>query len=202
MPSHGGEPAMREIHLYQTSLFNTLCLRVAVEEILSGYVFDESNGSVHVRRAGLTPTSGMDLELLRAAITSTNLANICRSVAQSFSRTHMVGRNYLSFLTGYSALTMGLACLYCTAAGEEAGDHGRPPLREALGVAPQKMDIVRRQLPKIHEYMHLLEEVHSVVRRHVDGNAEATRRAVLGIGPRPLRELAQVVIYILMQSSR
>ncbi|KAF6818240.1 hypothetical protein CMUS01_11949 [Colletotrichum musicola] len=202
MPSHGGEPAMREFHLYQTSLFNTLCLRVAVKEILSGYVFDESDGSVHVRHANPTPTSGLDSELLRAAITSTNLANICRSVAQSFSHTHMVGRNYLSFLTGYSAFTMGLACLYCTAAGEEAGDHGRPPLREALGVELQKIDIVGRQFPKIHEYMHLLEKVHSVVRRHVDGNLEATRRAVLGIGPRPLRQLAQVVIDISTQSSQ
>ncbi|KAF9869718.1 hypothetical protein CkaCkLH20_12761 [Colletotrichum karsti] len=223
MPSRDN-PALQEINLHQTSLFNTLCLRIAIRKILTGYIFDETNNTddilAYVRYGYCTTllSPGECLECEQRRVANMNLVDISRAVAQSFHRRRMVRRNFLSFITGYSAFSMGLVCLYCMAVGEREArktpaSASSYPLGELLDVALHNMEIVGRQFPKIHEYRALVDGIRSVVNEHSlprsgarlhqdartgtpQSDIRSTFKATLGIGPFHLRQLAQAIVYI------
>ncbi|KAF5012719.1 hypothetical protein FDECE_1236 [Fusarium decemcellulare] len=108
--------------LYQTSLYHTLMLRIAVRQILSAYQWDDSPGSVGSGRCYLVTESGISvnpteaLGLERNRMKDLKLLNICQAVSISMGRPGMIGRNFLSLITGYSAFLMALGVLYyrCT----------------------------------------------------------------------------------------
>ncbi|KXJ84682.1 hypothetical protein Micbo1qcDRAFT_210502 [Microdochium bolleyi] len=129
--------AFQNAYLLQTSLYNTMVLRIAVRDLLSRYDFafsnedednDDNGGNRLVARVRSKVFAGWQQEQDR--VLHLKLPSTCEAVARSLNRTRMHGRAYLSFLTGYSALTMALACLYCLAlhvrlaAARAAAGHG------------------------------------------------------------------------------
>lgn len=133
-----GSPALADIHRYQLSLYNTLTLRVAIRELKDAYVMigrAQSHEAVgtdtpqhtvlqhktviadneHIQGQGFHPDSSSIVRVFQHEhdrVCRINLIGICRAVARSLDRSRMTSRPYLSFLTGYSSLSMGLACLY------------------------------------------------------------------------------------------
>lgn len=124
------DPSVQHVHRFQISLYNTLLLRMAVREILRDFVFDDSLASdFQVQRvrfhlhADPSASYSMFKDCIsneRVKIRRIKLPSICQAVAQSLDRARMASRPYLSLLTGYSALTMGLATLYCSAVDARA----------------------------------------------------------------------------------
>ncbi|KAF9886788.1 hypothetical protein FE257_011165 [Aspergillus nanangensis] len=131
-PPPSQDPKVTLIYHYHTSLFNTLMLRIAIFEIVRCYVCDQtgmgsggggSHPSDDTTRAHVRYVfqSGNDSPVCTAAgirareqsrIKRMNLLNICQSVARLFDRSRLVGRQYLSLITGYNCLSLALACLY------------------------------------------------------------------------------------------
>jgi hypothetical protein len=132
-----GNPLIADIHSYQMSLYNTLLLRVAIREIKDGFVLVDAvllggmstNDSLNVPRRSFlqhklaahsegiiqrqdSSTAARVFNYEKERIRRINLLGICRAVARSLDRSRMTSRPYLSFLTGYSSLSMGLACLF------------------------------------------------------------------------------------------
>ncbi|KAM0325172.1 hypothetical protein ACHAQA_007711 [Verticillium albo-atrum] len=173
--------SLKQAYLYQTSLFNTLMLRLAIQHVLNAH----------------DPEVGVQ---------AVDLISICRAVARSIDRTRMIGRHFLSLVTGYSAFSMGLATLLCCvvdappyAAGQrEQQQQGLQyhTWDDLLDVACQKLDVVGRQFPRLHEYRLIIERV----RRMLHGKGETQEAVneveglVASIGPVHLRQLAEVVL--------
>ncbi|PNP60724.1 hypothetical protein FNYG_14550 [Fusarium nygamai] len=105
------EPDSCNIYLFQTSLYNTLMLRLAVTELLTLFSFemdlDDSQISPQDRASFLG-----DLGLEESRMKRLKVSQICAAVARSLDRIHMTGRSYLSLITGYSSLTTAFTCLY------------------------------------------------------------------------------------------
>lgn len=210
-----GNPSVADIHSHQTSLYNTLLLRIAIREIDRGFTFDSPSWDgqqtetplIQYRLMPGPGGTGADEELVmcqpgsflaaqivlaceRDRIRRIHLLQTCRAVARSLDRTRMVGRPYLSFLTGYSAFSMGLACLYYLAvtshlAGQSPDNpmfttpssvdtHGRGHAQwrsqldyrgpqTILDLASQKLEIVGRQFPRLQEYRVILERLRYLV---------------------------------------
>lgn len=227
-PSHE-DPATREVYKYQTSLFHTFMLRIAILEILKSYRFPESDGGhgvpvYHVPREpkSALPLSGDDSGVSEwARVKRLNLENICGAVARSLDRDRMVGRHFLSFLTGYSAFSMALATLYCaiidvarllptsseasaTPYVDRVGDAGRARTRDALiEIACQKLEVAGRQFPRLQEYRRVVQKIGMAVDRRQAGQdpgrsaqeIDPIQDMVAGIGPPYLRHLAQVIMW-------
>ncbi|KAF4466556.1 STB5 [Fusarium albosuccineum] len=103
--------------LYQTSLYHTLMLRIAVRQILSAYRWDgpdsaESGRCYLVVESGISVNSTEALGLERNRVKDLRLLSICQAVSLSMGRPGMIGRNFLSLITGYSAFLMALGVLY------------------------------------------------------------------------------------------
>ncbi|KAG9254175.1 D-isomer specific 2-hydroxyacid dehydrogenase [Emericellopsis atlantica] len=128
-PPHD-DPLVRSSYLFQTSLYNTLVLRISVRELLAGFDFDDASSDGLAACFRHWPADGWVVEQRR--VSRLKLPSICTAVARSLNRTRMSGRSYLSLLTGYSAVTMALACLYClavrirllAAGGQNSGSQG------------------------------------------------------------------------------
>ncbi|KAF4333017.1 STB5 [Fusarium beomiforme] len=108
------EPESCNIFLFQTSLYNTLMLRLAVKELLDSFSFESSLHDPEVPFQPFAIFLG-DMAYEESRIKRLKLSQICASVARSLDRIHMTGRSYLSLITGYSSLTMAFTCLYCMA---------------------------------------------------------------------------------------
>jgi hypothetical protein len=165
------DATFRQAYLFQTSLFHTLMLRIAINEIVSVYsigsgmdhdlvVYKDSPGSQiqHI------------LELENERIQQLKLLTICRAVAKSLDRRHMAGRHYLSLTTGYSALSMALATLYSQIVTSLLAESSSDLLDtdgmhdDVLDVAALKLDIVGRQFPRLHEYRDMVERLRHICR--------------------------------------
>jgi hypothetical protein len=197
------DPSVADIHAYHTSLYRTLLLRIAIRDIVV-----------------VPPASSPDviaLEQLR--MRDINHFATCRAVARSLDRARMVKRPYLSFLTGYSALSMGLTCLYHVVVSPSATSSFSAPAyspslvqggsalnsysepREILDLACRKLEIVGRQFPRLHEYLIIFDKLRQSVDKWllsatVDDVAEVGL-AIAGIGPLHLRQLAEAILSII-----
>ena len=148
-----GNPAIADINAYQMSLHNTLLLRAAICELNNAYEpvapdFEqgESTGpksldgsqQVFLRHRSMTaeiwrdpgrctlPSSSITARVFqheRDHIRRINLLGVCRAVGRSLDRSRMTSRPYLSFLTGYSSLSMGLACVYYMTISQYGGEY-------------------------------------------------------------------------------
>lgn len=127
-PDSTGYLSGRQAYLHQTSLFNTGLLRIAIQDILCSYSFQDPSmpGSsittvLHIEEEESGNRGGVNeigqtrhlprLESQR--VKQLKLLDICRAVARSLDRSRMTSRHYLSLTTGFSALSMALATLYC-----------------------------------------------------------------------------------------
>ncbi|KAL2204907.1 hypothetical protein CC79DRAFT_1399108 [Sarocladium strictum] len=148
-----GNQALADIHRYQLSLYNTLTLRVAIRELKDAYIMvtrpqvhgatgtdalahstqhtflqhkSVISDSEQSQGQGFAPASSPTVRLFQYEhdrLSRINLIGICRAVARSLDRSRMTSRPYLSFLTGYSSLSMGLACLYYLAVSHYAAPY-------------------------------------------------------------------------------
>ena len=180
----GNHPSTERALLYQNSLFHTLMLRVAIRHILTAYEprdsSHDSRSFSYVGSGSSELTSPRDARILEwHRVQDLSLLEICRAVAGSLDRVGMVGRNFLSLITGYSAFSMALAALYAqctTSAGFRSqnmppstedlpyqGSDGsgsdrewastcREVWRAQVRVACEKLAIVSRQFLRMQEY--------------------------------------------------
>lgn len=227
-PSHE-DSSTREVYQYQTSLFHTLMLRIATLEILKPYRFQESDigygcSVSYVPPEPSTPLPSSPAEARAselARVKRLNFENISRAVARSLDRNRMVGRHFLSFLTGYSAFSMALAALYCavidipplpstswaastTPYDDRIGDRTQARTQTALvDIACQKLEIAGRQFPRLHEYRRIVQSLGILVdaRQSEQGpgcrarEVNSVQSQVAEIGPPYLRHLAQVIMW-------
>lgn len=115
------DPSVEKASAYQTSLYHTLMLRIAVRHILGAYIWEDVSdgvgGHCYIATESGTP---MDMREARKVehirVRELNFMNICKAVSLSLSRPGMSGRNFLSMITGNSAFLMALGVLYCQAA--------------------------------------------------------------------------------------
>ncbi|KAL9570940.1 hypothetical protein ACKAV7_005277 [Fusarium commune] len=105
------EPASCNIYLFQTSLYNTLMLRLAVRELLILFSFGPDLHDSEPTSEPIIMFLG-DINTEESRLKRLKVSQICAAVARSLDRVHMTGRSYLSLITGYSSLTMALTCLY------------------------------------------------------------------------------------------
>lgn len=125
------DDTLERLCAHQTSLYNTLLLRVAIQQITSPYDFQEfEDGTGRIRYvnhqaqfSSCIPTHDI-LMAEQNRIKKLRLFEICRSVSQSLDRPTMVRRPFLSMTTGYSAFSMALATLYCCAVISRAQQDG------------------------------------------------------------------------------
>ncbi|KAF5702376.1 hypothetical protein FGLOB1_9629 [Fusarium globosum] len=108
------EPDRCNIYLFQTSLYNTLMLRLAVRELLTLFSFGPDLNGVEPTSDAITMFLG-DIDTEESRMKRLKVSQICAAVARSLDRVHMTGRSYLSLITGYSSLTMAYTCLYLMA---------------------------------------------------------------------------------------
>ncbi|RKK22447.1 hypothetical protein BFJ66_g16743 [Fusarium oxysporum f. sp. cepae] len=105
------EPDSCNIYLFQTSLYNTLMLRLAVRELLILFSFGPDLHDSETTSEPITMFLG-DINTEESRMKRLKISQICAAVARSLDRVHMTGRSYLSLITGYSSLTMAFTCLY------------------------------------------------------------------------------------------
>ncbi|KAI1027156.1 hypothetical protein LB504_008031 [Fusarium proliferatum] len=108
------EPDRCNIYLFQTSLYNTLMLRLAVRELLTLFSFGPDLNDSEPTSDAITMFLG-DMNTEESRMKRLKVSQICAAVARSLDRVHMTGRSYLSLITGYSSLTMAFTCLYVMA---------------------------------------------------------------------------------------
>ncbi|WXC54186.1 hypothetical protein SNK03_000191 [Fusarium graminearum] len=108
------EPDRCNIYLFQTSLYNTLILRLSIRELLVLFSFGPDLHDPEPTPEAITMFLG-DINIEESRMKRLKIAQICAAVARSLDRVHMAGRSYLSLITGYSSLTMAFACLYLMA---------------------------------------------------------------------------------------
>lgn len=206
------DTTVRQAHLFQTSLFHTLMLRNAINEIVSAYSIGSGAVSDLVIYKN-SPDSRIRciLELESGRIQQLKLLTICRAVAKSLDRRQMAGRHYLSLTTGYSALSMALAALYsqivtCLSAGSSPDVFDADGMHDVvLDVAALKLDIVGRQFPRLHEYRDMVERLRKIARglhrpSYVGQSLVAIAEAkedLDRISPEPLRRLGLAMVHLL-----
>ncbi|PSN74841.1 hypothetical protein BS50DRAFT_540413 [Corynespora cassiicola Philippines] len=166
---HPDDNKVRQAHLHQTSLFHTLMLRLAINEIVAAYTVESATDPVTVayRNGQEYPSIRREKEVIEKL----KLVKIVCAAAKSLDRPHMAGRHYLSLTTGYSALSIALVTLYIqtvvslllqTGFNEANNILG---LQNVLDIAYQKLDIVGRQFPRLHDYRNMV----ASLRRVADG---------------------------------
>lgn len=213
-PPHS-EDSNQHPYLFQTSLFHTFMLWIAIQEILRSYEFSESENSTGSVNYIGDPRDATK----RSVLLNVKLFDICCAVARSVDRTRMNGRHFLSLLTGYSVFSMALATLYhqlvtgglCEKCLNDNGyaqsmSSGPSPRiasqkcihwDDILNLACQKLEIVGRQFPRMLEYRQIIE----VIRWRVppgtyacpDEGTSPLENLVLNIGPSHLRCLALAI---------
>lgn len=213
-PPHS-EDSNQHPYLFQTSLFHTFMLRIAIQEILRSYEFSESENST-----GSVSYIGDPRDAAkRAVLLKVKLFDICCAVARSVDRTRMTGRHFLSLLTGYSVFSMALATLYhqlvtrglcekCLndntyAQSMSSGPSPRIASQrcihwdDILNLACQKLEIVGRQFPRMLEYRQVIEMIRWRVPPGTyaspDEGTSPMENHVLNIGPSHLRCLALAI---------
>lgn len=162
------DPSVDQAYLYHTSLFNTLLLRIAILEITGHYVYDERDLDSEQRNQKVSAdVSAIRLRYvirkhdgdvsheddpedyvctaarLRACeqmhIKHMNLFKICQAVARMFDRHRLVGRQYLSLITGYNCFSLALACLYYLVI-ERTGEAPTPVALQCLEPGEIRLD--------------------------------------------------------------
>lgn len=212
-----GDPSVRQIHLFQTSLFHTLMLRIAIKDIVGRYSIGsrtEDDFVVYQNGPGTdTP------QILEAEIEHTRtlkLLQICRAVAASLDRRHMAGRHYLSLTTGYSALSMALATIYSQIvtsipARSSSGRCDDEATHDSvLDIAAMKLNIVGRQFPRLHEYRDMVERIRHIRKAFHNPNEinqsfteiDEVKECLIKVSPLPLRNLGLVIIYLLRKENQ
>ncbi|KAH7085972.1 D-isomer specific 2-hydroxyacid dehydrogenase, partial [Paraphoma chrysanthemicola] len=163
---------LKQVYLFQTSLYHTSVLRLVINEINAAYSFGSSldlqttvyigyQESCQDAIGSLQPPKDEKYHLERIALLS-----VCQAVSRSLDRRHMAGRHYLSITTGYSALSMALITLYGIYVNSNSIEMLSDPLewddavaKDILDIAFQKLDIVGRQFPRLHEYQNLVDQL-------------------------------------------
>ncbi|KAH7390856.1 fungal-specific transcription factor domain-containing protein [Phaeosphaeria sp. MPI-PUGE-AT-0046c] len=204
--------SIRQIHLFQTSLFHTLMLRLAIKDIVSRCSI--SSGIEHgfvVYQYGQGTNTQQILKSENERIQSSKLLHICRAVATSLDRRHMAGRHYLSLTTGYSALSMALATIYSQivtsmSASSSPGQWEAEGTHDSvLDIAAVKLNIVGRQFPRLHEYRDMVERIRHI-RQDLHNTSELSQsftaigeveECLQKVSPLPLRNLGLVITYLL-----
>lgn len=208
-PSHSS--ILKQAHMYQTSLYHTLMLRFAINEIVSAYSFNSAadcDSGIYISSPGSPIERILSLESIR--IQRLKLFSICSAVAQSLNRRHMAGRHYLSLTTGYSALTMALAALYSqiitslsTTSSQDFID-ADVVYDGILDVAAAKLDIVGRQFPRLHEYRDVVERLRCIGRdlrmgsrvRESFVEIDKVKEYLGRTGPMHLRHIGLAIVYL------
>lgn len=206
------DATVRQIHLFHTSLYHTLMLRIAIKEIVALYSIrseTEHYFVVYKDSPGTDITQIIELEYGR--IQNLKLLTICRAVATSLDRRHMASRHYLSLTTGYSALSMALATLYSqivTSLSVElrSGMSDTDGVHDSvLDIAAMKLNIVGRQFPRLHEYRDVIERLRHISRNLREGKDPGQSFVAIGeikeylngINPLPLKRLGFAIIHLL-----
>jgi len=204
---------------YFTSLYNTLLLRIIIDQIRTSRRLAE-NASDGVR--GEFASSTYSLAVLNGGQKiPMRIFETCLAVIRSLNRTAMRQRSFLSWITGYSALSVALGALYCMIYGEGMSESEnfsigslamsspysvRSDRRiqdsqsgELLHVACRNLEVVARQFPRMQTYrqlvlnlQHLVEQVAPVEGSLSDLSTE-TRELIVTIEPDHLKDLASVV---------
>jgi hypothetical protein len=206
---------LKQAHLYQTSLYHTLMLRLIINEVNSAYSFGLSLdlgttvyiGYSETCRDGISSHNVPENE--RYHLERIKLLAVCNGVSTSLDRHHMAGRHYLSITTGYSALSMALVTLYGIFVNFDCLEisSGRPEWDDALAenildIACQKLDIVGRQFPRLHEYRSLVDQLRKFGHhlRGVDPLVSIdwgkTQGLVENIGPLHLKKLGLAILLV------
>jgi hypothetical protein len=199
---------------YHRSLYNTLVLRVVMQQIPRPYGVKESEigtgstGPMH--ESGEAIVVGQANVRLHAQerVAKTKLLQSCHLVAQSLNRPSMARRHFLSLVTGYSAISMALGALYYLAV-MDTNQHNEPSLRladEILDTAFHKLDIAGRQFPRMQHYRQAMHSILEFMRisRSVpvdpverDEKLENWKSFSIDIGPCYLRKVAKAVYFFL-----
>ncbi|KAL2113716.1 hypothetical protein VUR80DRAFT_2685 [Thermomyces stellatus] len=202
-PEHTDGP-VDELYGYQTSLYNTLMLRLLLRWIVLSddwQTLDDAcgPGQESIRR------SPEDMRRMLQWMKQHRLFETCRAVAQSLNRHSMRRRPFLSMITGYSALTMALVAMYWPAVARLA-DPGGDEVSKSLEamdfvaeVAVEKLDVVGRQFPRMLEYRRLVMLLWRIIcslgERAGDGYKEA-ENLVEQVGPIYAKRLAQLILVL------
>lgn len=210
---------VREAHLHQTALYHILMLQMVVQEILSGFKFDEdrvafgssvdtSDPEIFQDPMGITEQF---IRRERVRIERLKLLHICRAAAKSLNRHRMTGRQYLSVTTGYFAVSIALGTLYWEINNSQGSDSFEFDADEQnwtsgklLDFACQKLDIVGRQFPRLLEYGSIIKVLR--IRNdqccsrnqqdEVSRQLDEVKTQAMQIGPDYLRQLTLAVILL------
>ena len=184
-------PGFEKAQAHETSLFNTLMLRAAIQQIVI-------STDVHFDSV-LSPIGY--LRPRRDEICQMRLLEICQAVVQSLDRHTQIGRPYLSVTTGYSAFSVGLAVLYYSSCMVGESVDCVNATRGLVKSARRKLDVVSRQFPRMQDYSRLVELLHRRLLQYAMGRFDRDEdleresgELVRGIGPGHLKRLARAII--------
>lgn len=176
-------PGLEKAYAHETSLFNTLMLRAAIQQVNRSFSKQNNSG------AELCRVLENDARRMR-------ILDICRSVVQSFNRITMSGRSYLSVITGYSALSTGLAIVFWNVCTNGNDMDTTSTLLESILA---KLDVVSRQFPRMQDYRRLVsllqgEAIKSCARGSgLNETMSETEHLVSNVGPDHVRSFARVI---------
>jgi hypothetical protein len=206
---------------YQTSLYNTLLLRIIIDQIGSQRHLTHSQSSPHSQPMllGVSVDTTQDrTSTIQARIRQSRavrLMETCKAVVESLGRWDMRKRAFLSWVTGYSAFSTSLAVLYHITLDmpqnrdvpglphalteEEPNSAANRMLNDML----QTLAIVARQFPRMTDFRRIIVGI----RKKIDGfeledwdelrqlgNVDDVDSLVADIQPDHLRKLAQVAL--------
>jgi len=204
------EAAVKQARLHQTSLFHTLMLRLAINEIASTYTIISTTDCNMVTY--MNNEENFDLMRENDRNQRLKLLPICYAAVKSLDRPHMAGRHYLSLTTGYSAFSIALATLYghiisSLSPGETHDGQDMKP-NDVLDIAYRKLDVVGRQFPRLHDYRNMLDHLRRIScgilsmdeRGKGSEEIESVKAQVVKIGPIHLKKLGLAIIFLLQHA--
>lgn len=203
-PEHT-DGSLDELYGYQTSLYNTLMLRLLLRRIAIPHDLETlGDGAGPGQRSSRQYPEEMKQTL--QWMKQHRLPETCRAVAQSLNRHSMRRRPFLSMMTGYSALTMALVAMYWPAvakiadSGPEEVSRSLEEMESVQEVALEKLDVVGRQFPRMLSYRRIVVLLWRMVRsprEHTGAISEGYKEAadlVEQVGPINAKRLAWAIL--------